>query len=243
MARILPTIEHYKQLELFLFDNDSDKSIQEIEEIPHNIISNVIDQLSQYRFYISPNIYVNKLTLLQFFYCAEFVRGNIHYRYNIFYDARSSSSEDLFSPIPITYLKCFGGGVTRGINEMDFRLLPREHFSIWLKILEKDYVTGSRTFAKYKDMYTTEYNSAQRMRDCFVEKNYALHPHASIQLYRQKKLEEKYCVLEEKYYALEEKYCALEEKKLLEEKKAIKLLEEKDEEIKKLKEYIRNIGI
>jgi len=57
--------------------------------------------------------------------------------------------------------------------------LSKEHFDIWLKIIGKDYVAGSRTFAKYKETYTSDYYSAKTMRANYIDDiNYKLEPHS-----------------------------------------------------------------
>ena len=230
------TLEHYRQLSDALFCDDEFKSKIELAsnvkeaiklfkelDIPDKIILKVIKQIAQYKFYISPNIYLNDLNLIQFFHCVKYNSSSktfeynsssktFEYKYNIFYDYNLDTSLN----IPSIYLKCFGGGITRGIDGNDFRLLPIEHFEIWLKVLEKDYVSGSRTFAKYKDTYTSEYYNATKMRENYFD-NTALTegntftPHKSLYLHQQKKIN--------------------------------LLLQEKEEEIKKLKKYIRDSGI
>jgi hypothetical protein len=237
------TLDHYKQLSHALFCGDEFKSKIELApnvkeaiklfkelNIPDKIILNVIKQISQYKFYISPNIYLNKLNLIQFFHCVicnpssktfEYKYKTFEYKYNIFYDCTLDkyNIHDTSLDIPSTYLKCFGGGITRGVDGNDFRLLPIEHFEIWLKILERDYVSGSRTFAKYKDTYTSEYYNAIIMRkhyfdntalpedNTLLDEGNTFTPHKSLYLHQQKKIN--------------------------------LLLQEKNEEIKKLKKYIR----
>ena len=228
------TLEHYKQLSHALFCDDEFKSKIELApnvkeaiklfnelDIPDKIVLKVIKQISQYKFYISPNIYLNNLNLIQFFHCVEYNSSSktFEYKYNIFYNY-ALDKYDTSLNIPSIYLKCFGGGMPRGVDGNDFRLLSIEHFEIWLKILEKDYVSGSRTFAKYKDSYTSEYHNAKIMRkndtECdeyneYLNEGNTFMPHKSLYLHQQKKLN--------------------------------LLLQEKEQEIKKLKQYIRDSGI
>ena len=188
----LTSLRHYKQLSYALVCNsifsidyntiEQFSSVIKIEEfwrnlkITYKMIDAVITQISQYQFYFDKNSYCNELNLLQFFLCIELQEGinKYQYKYNIFYDTNQKKKTS-FQSID-KYLKCFGGGITRGEGNMDFRLLPIEHFEIWLKILEKDYVPNSRTFATYKKMYTTDYNNAKLMRSQYIYENYTLKP-------------------------------------------------------------------
>jgi len=213
----LPSIEHYRQLAHALYNEhmpdglhinklslDELKNI--IKQFPDKVIIAVINQLSKYKFYIAPNTYVNELTLRQYF----------ESKYNIFYNSIEYPHSN--PPINIKYIKCFGGGVLKGSKSNDFRLLPRDHFELWLKLLEKDYVAGSRTFAKYKEIYTEEYNFAKNMRNLYIDDDYTLPPHKLLQQYWQKNMKQQLIDMKQQ-------------------------LIDKNEEIKKLKEYIRNAKI
>jgi hypothetical protein len=54
---------------------------------------------------------------------------------------------------------------------MDFRLLPLQHFNIWLKILQNNYAPNSRTFIKHEIEYIQEYQKYKYERDNYIYKN------------------------------------------------------------------------
>lgn len=243
--RELVSLAHGKQLCYAIFCNsifninnkiiDQFTSVDQVQElfnefqISDAVIDAVVDQISQYRFYIGKNIYLNNLNLLQFFKCINLHGIGIYtYKYNIFYK-QTSNLQTPSSQLVNTYLRCFGGGITRGSGNMDFRLLPKEHFEIWLTILGKDYVPGSRTFAAYKKTYTEEYHSAKKLRDEYVDvdcplaPNYILHDHY-----------QKISIMKENLKLKSELKHVVELKKQI---------TELNEQIKKLKDYIRNAAL
>jgi hypothetical protein len=186
----------YKIIDGFTSVGQIKDFLQELQ-ITDNIIDTVIKQISQYRFYIDRNIYLNDLNLLQFFLCVipeSHTYSKYRYKYNIFYEhsatshstSHSATSNTTSHITSHTYLRCFGGGITRGSGSNDFRLLPREHFEIWLEIIGKDYVYNSRTFESYKKRYTMEYHSAKKMRDQYVDSNdYTLTPNSILYEHKQ----------------------------------------------------------
>jgi len=232
----LISLSHYKQLSCAILCNsifnidyktiNALNTVIQIQKFWHElkitdkIIDVVIKQISQYRFYIDGNIYLNNLNLLQ---CIDAYRHQ--YNYNIFYDASAYSAPGEKIKID-KYLKCFGGGITRGVGNMDFRLLPLEHFEIWLKILEKDYVSNSRTFAAYKKTYTMEYQMAKSMRESYVDATtYVLEPHSILHEYKNAELKSAHAQLKE-----ETDKCAEENAEL-------------KKQIKKLKKYIKEANL
>jgi len=179
----LQTIQHYVQLYRYINMHSIDcntidcNTIVKIQQFVNDldlsdaIILELIEQMSKYKFYIEKtNEYCNNLSLLQFFECIEYNDSTYKYKYNIFYDFASDISNTL-PPIDIKYIKCYRKKLEKGKNDMDFRLLPLDNFTTWLKILGDDYVCDSRTFSNYKIEYTQEYNKYKKERNSYVYKN------------------------------------------------------------------------
>jgi hypothetical protein len=226
----LPTAKHYIQLLQYISDHIELEfsikemlSIKEIQliicgiNIPESILLELIGQMSKYRFYIeNTNEYCNKLSLLQFFECIE-KPPNFVYVYNIFYDCNCECD---YIPIDIQYIRCFGKKLKTGINNMDFRLLPLQHFNTLLKILQNDYVANSRTFAKHEIEYIQEYQKYKYERDNYVYVNNSkiqlckslINHHFTIMKLKNKHLELKNINLELKNKHLELKNINLQKK-------------------------------
>jgi len=160
----------YNKLDIFVIDTMP--NIKDIQTYMFNILSPTnqllctINTISAHRFYIAPNTYTNKLTLKQFFHCIDIKYNGYYidtckYKYNIFY--KGSKIEDVYShfnsyssnsPINRQFISCHHIGLTEGTDDNNFKNLPIEHFTILLKIMGNEYVSG---VASYNNDYIIKY--------------------------------------------------------------------------------------